>query len=86
LVLKFTWDLGISMSILFLIMFFYKFHLLNRRLTLGEKVNNLNEIFFITNGKATKKLNGYLISSKIKDIHIFIVFILIDIFLVFLTM
>lgn len=70
------------MAILFLLIYFYKFNLLNKRLTLGEKVNDLNEIFFITNGKATKKLNGYLISSKIKDIYIFIVSILIDVLII----
>lgn len=70
------------MAILFLLIYFYKFNLLNKRLTLGEKVNDLNEIFFITNGKATKKLNGYLVSNKIKDIYIFIVSILIDVLII----
>ena len=70
------------MAILFLLIYFYKFNLLNKRLSLGEKVNDLNEIFFITNGKATKKLNGYLVSNKIKDIYIFIVSILIDVLII----
>lgn len=70
------------MTILFLLIYLYKFNLLNKRLTLGEKVNDLNEIFFITNGKATKKLNGYLVSNKVKDIYIFIVSILIDILII----
>lgn len=70
------------MTILFLLIYLYKFNLLNKRLTLGEKVNDLNEIFFITNGKATKKLNGYLVSNKVKDIYIFVASILIDILII----
>jgi len=81
---KFTWDLGILiMSILFLTFYLYKFHLLKQRITEGKKIINIEDVFFISNGTAERKLNGYLLNNKIKDSYIFSLLFLFDLFLIY---
>lgn len=73
------------MLLIISIIYLFKFQNLNKRLTSNEKITDFSEIFFITNEKAEKKLNGHIIYSKIKDQYIFIFGLLFDLIIFILS-
>lgn len=72
------------MSIIFIFIYLYKFYSFKKRIDVGNKVTDFNQVFFISNGDADKKLEGYLITKNIKDINLFYFCLCIDIIVLFL--